>query len=170
MKETIQVINKMVADGVIEKYAIGGAIGAAFYIEPTPTYDIDIFIAFKKIPGSAFVLLTPIYDYLRQLGYRVEGEYVVIEKWNVQFLPAEDSLYAEALDHAVSTTIYEETIWVMSAEHLMAIALRTGRSKDFIRLDQFLTSHLYSEERFSQILGRQKMRPQWEKFKQRFLD
>ncbi len=38
-----QVINQMVADGVIEDYAIGGATAAFFYIEPDTTYDVDIF-------------------------------------------------------------------------------------------------------------------------------
>jgi hypothetical protein len=36
-------INQMVADGVIEDYAIGGATAAFFYIEPDTTYDVDIF-------------------------------------------------------------------------------------------------------------------------------
>ncbi len=33
MKKTFQVLNEMVRDGVIENYAIAGAIGATFYVE-----------------------------------------------------------------------------------------------------------------------------------------
>lgn len=32
---TYRVVNQMVADGVIKNYALGGAMGAFFYIEPT---------------------------------------------------------------------------------------------------------------------------------------
>jgi hypothetical protein len=32
VRETIQAINQMQADGVIGEYAIGGAVGATFYI------------------------------------------------------------------------------------------------------------------------------------------
>ena len=31
----------MRTDGVIGKYAIGGAVGATFYLEPSATLDID---------------------------------------------------------------------------------------------------------------------------------
>jgi hypothetical protein len=33
-KQTFAVINQMVADGAIEDYALAGAIGAMFYVEP----------------------------------------------------------------------------------------------------------------------------------------
>jgi hypothetical protein len=33
----------MQSDGVIERYAIGGAVGATFYLEPIATLDVDIF-------------------------------------------------------------------------------------------------------------------------------
>jgi hypothetical protein len=40
IKEVIATINQMQADGVIDRYAIGGAVGATFYLEPvaTPTW------------------------------------------------------------------------------------------------------------------------------------
>jgi hypothetical protein len=48
IKEVIQTINQMQADGVIEGYAIGGAVGATFYLEPVATLDVDIFTGFKS--------------------------------------------------------------------------------------------------------------------------
>jgi hypothetical protein len=39
----------MQADGVIDQYAIGGAVGATFYLEPVATLDIDVFVSFKKV-------------------------------------------------------------------------------------------------------------------------
>ncbi|MFY9268862.1 MAG: hypothetical protein WAO55_03835 [Candidatus Manganitrophaceae bacterium] len=41
----------MQADGVIGKYAIGSAVGATFYLEPSATLDIDIFVSLQKSPG-----------------------------------------------------------------------------------------------------------------------
>jgi hypothetical protein len=34
LKVTLELINQMQADGVIETYAIGGAVGATFYLAP----------------------------------------------------------------------------------------------------------------------------------------
>lgn len=47
MKATLEVINRMRTDGVIGKYAIGGAVGATFYLEPSATLDIDVFVSFQ---------------------------------------------------------------------------------------------------------------------------
>ena len=44
MEKVIQVLNRMQADGVIEKYAIGGGIAAIYYLEPYQTDDIDVFV------------------------------------------------------------------------------------------------------------------------------
>ena len=40
----------MVRDGEIVNYAIGGAIGAVFYVEPFATQDIDVFIMMRTEP------------------------------------------------------------------------------------------------------------------------
>jgi len=51
VEKTLRVINRMETDGVIGRYAIGGAVAAIFYIEPFTTYDLDIFFA-ADIPGG----------------------------------------------------------------------------------------------------------------------
>ena len=55
MKDTLTIINKMQADGIIGKYAIGGAIGASLYLEPTTSLDIDIFISFKNMVAASWL-------------------------------------------------------------------------------------------------------------------
>src|SRR6266705_2713197 len=57
IQEVINTINQMQADGVIERYAIGGAVGATFYLEPVATLDVDVFIEFRAEPGSHLVSL-----------------------------------------------------------------------------------------------------------------
>ena len=42
IRNTIAATNQMQAAGVIERYAIGGAVGATFYLEPVATLDVDI--------------------------------------------------------------------------------------------------------------------------------
>jgi hypothetical protein len=39
MEKTLAVINQMERNGVIDRYAIGGAIAATLYVEPIQTYD-----------------------------------------------------------------------------------------------------------------------------------
>jgi hypothetical protein len=129
MEKALQVLNQLEADGVLSRYAIGGAIGATFYTEPVPTYDLDVFVV---LPASHSGLLTlaPIYDALRLRGYSEDGACVVVEGVPVQFLPAYNALLEEALAEAV-TTKYEQTpTRVLRAEHLAAIAVQTGPEKD----------------------------------------
>jgi hypothetical protein len=60
IEQAFRVINQMVADGIIENYAIGGATGAFFYIEPDTTYDVDIFCVLSGIEEDALDMLRPI--------------------------------------------------------------------------------------------------------------
>ena len=87
IREVIQTINQMQAGGVIERYAVGGAVGSTFYLEPVATLDVDVFVSFK--PEAASVIVSPqrIYDYLTARGGTVQGEYIVVSGWPVQFLP-----------------------------------------------------------------------------------
>jgi hypothetical protein len=73
MQKVLAALNQLVRDGVVRGYAIGGAIGASFYIKATQTEDVD---AFVFLPGSAsgIVLLTPIYEALVAMGGVIEGE------------------------------------------------------------------------------------------------
>jgi hypothetical protein len=165
MKHTLQVINQMQAAGVIGKYAIGGAVGATVYLEPAATLDIDIFVSFPDRPGSLIVSPQPIYDYLvRTLGYKVENEHVLVESWPVQFLPADDALHQEALEQAHPLDLEGVQTWVMTAEHLMALALNTGRKKDDWRLELFLESGRYDENKLQGILRRHNLIDKWRQF------
>src|SRR3954469_8700043 len=99
MKQTLVIIEQLHADGIIGPYAIGGAVGAAFYLEPVATLDIDVFVLFE--PAPLILTLTPIFEACARLGYRAEGEAIAIEGWPVQFLPADEALLTEAVREAV---------------------------------------------------------------------
>jgi hypothetical protein len=57
----------------------------------------------------------------------------------------------------------------MTAEHLMAIALRTGRAKDHARLVMFAEAGIANMDRLREILGRHSLLEAWAKFEPRFL-
>src|ERR1035441_4060585 len=120
----------MQSDGVIERYAIGGAVGATFYLEPMATLDVDIFVTFRSEAGSAILSPQPLFDYLKARGGTVQGEYIVIAGWPVQFLPPTGPLVEEALRDAVTSDVESTPARVFTAEHLAAVALQTGRAKD----------------------------------------
>ena len=170
IQEVIIAINQMQAHGVIERYAIGGAVGATFYLEPVATLDVDIFIAFRPESGSLIVSPQPIFDYLKAQGCTMEGEYVIIGGWPVQFLPPTGPLAEEALAQAVEFDVEGARARVFTAEHLAAIALQTGRAKDKARLIQFIESAVLDSARFQAILARYGLAGAWQKFERQFLN
>ena len=153
MKATLEAINQMQADGVIAKYAIDGAVGATFYLEPAATIDLDVFVT---LPTTA-------------RGGRVEDEYIVIGGWPVQFLPPSNDLEREAIAESVAITLEGVNTWVMKPEHLVAIALRTGRSKDHIRILQFTEQGSVDRGRLKSVLDRHGLTSKWEQFERKYL-
>jgi len=167
--QVIHVINQMQDDGVVERYAIGGAVGATFYLEPVATLDVDIFVALRHQPDRVVVSPGPIFDYLTARGGVVEGEYVVMSGWPVQFLPPMSPLVEEALAEAVTVDVEGTPARVFTAEHLAAIALQTGRAKDYARLLQFIEAAAINAERFQSLVRRHGLIDRWQTFERRFL-
>ena len=165
----ISTVNQMEADGVVDRYAIGGAVGATFYLEPVATMDVDIFVMFRQESGQLLLGPRPIFDFLTARGGVVKGEYIVIEGWPVQFLPPTNPLVEEALEEAVSVDVDGMPARVLTAEHLAAIALQTGRAKDHARLLQFIEAAAINTERYQAILRRHGLVDQWHAFKRKFL-
>ena len=170
MKATLEMINSMKRDGVIGEYAIAGAVGATFYLEPLATADVDVFVILPLASGSSLLSLAPIYEYLRARGCQLEGERIIVGEWPVQFLPAHSPLEREALSQALETDVEGTQTWVMSAEHLVAIALHTGRAKDYARIVQFLEQHAVDAEKLNQIFKRHELLDKWRKFERRYLE
>ncbi len=174
MEKTLAVINQLEKDGVIGRYAIGGAVAATRYIEPIQTFDLDIFVvlpvdSYPPSP-SGLVLITPIYARLAQNGYMPQGESVVVEGWPVQFLPVHNELVKEALERAVSVDFGSTPTRVLSAEYLAAIMLETGRPKDHARLLQFFEHDVIDQPVLDDIVLRHDLTAQWQSFQKRFLN
>ena len=174
IKETLEIINAMEADGVIGRYAIAGAVAAYNYIEPAVTDDLDILVSFREArhqAASGLITLAPIFSYLKARGYdehRKEG--VVIAGWPVQFLPIANDLDAEALAAAqeveidINDTIKPVRTRILRAEHIVATCLRVGRPRDFIRITQFLEEDAVDIAVLCRVLDRHGLTPEWQSF------
>lgn len=163
MEKTLQVLNVLERDGVLRRYAIGGAMGATFYVEPVLTFDLDIFVHLPQI-AEGLLTLEPLYEALRARGYTEEGECVNIEGVPVQFLPAHNDLLLEALAEA-REALYEQTpTRVLRAEHLAAIALQTGRDKDRERLRLLREQALLDKDYLAGVLARHGLEARWKQW------
>jgi len=169
ISQVITLINQMEADGVVERYAIGGAVGATFYLEPVATLDVDIFVAYRQELGKLLISPQPILDYLAARGGVLEGEYMIVAGWPVQFLPPTSPLVEDALANAVTVDVDGTPARVFTAEHLAAIALETGRAKDKARLLQFIEAGAIQAELFQSLLARYGLVDRWLEFERTFL-
>lgn len=138
MKDALLALNAITQAGVIGGYAIGGAIGASFYIEATSTEDIDVFVFLSPTENVLLISLSPIYEALTKLGGIVEKEHVRFGNWPVQILPAYKPLIEEALRESVKVEFSGVPTRIFTPEYTCAIALDTGRTKDYFRVAMFI--------------------------------
>lgn len=95
---------------------------------------------------------------------------ILVGDWLVQFLPAHGTLQHEALEQAVRTQIEGVPTYVASAEHLVALALETGRAKHYTRIVQFLEEDAIDADKLNRLLTRSGLVSKWEKFRHRYLE
>jgi hypothetical protein len=170
MEKIFAILNQMETDGVIGRYAIGGAVGSIFWLEPITTKDVDVFVMLTTSTGGSLLTLGPIYDYLRTRGYVPEGQFIIIEGWAVEFVPPPTLLVEEALQQAVERDVSGVLTRVFTAEHLAAICLQVGRPKDHDRVIRFVEAEVLDEAAFDAILQRHDLTTMWQKFQHTYLD
>lgn len=163
-----RVLEDLVAEGVLESYALGGAVAATYFLEPISTQDVDVFVRLPAEPGRSLLDPSPIFAFLARRGHGMEGEYVIIEGWPVQFLAPPGTLGEEALERAESVDADGDPVRILRAEHLAAIALSTGRAKDKARLLMFLESPDFDRPEFAAIVQRHGLGEAWARFMQEF--
>lgn len=167
MKKTLQVVNRMQVEGLVLRYAIGGGIAALFYIEPLATFDLDIFVILPETKDS-LLILSPLYDWIKNEGYQTIKEHVIIDKIPVQFIPSYGDLVKEAVLEAIEKQYENVTVNVVSPEYLIAIMLDTNRPKDRGRIMMMLEEAEISEDRLMEILKRHKLLSSYTEFKKKY--
>lgn len=138
-------------------------MGAIFYTEPFLTFDLDVFVVLPST-GGGLLTLAPIYDSLRARGFVEENSCVIIEGVPVQFLPAYNSLVEEALNQARQTTYENVPARVLRSEHLVAIALQTGRGKDRERVRILREQASLDMDLLADILNRHQLEETWKQW------
>src|SRR5205809_5965806 len=106
--DALRVLNDMKDSGVVEDYAVAGAMAMVFWAEPIPTYDLDVLV------------------FAAGRGYATQAEHVIIEGVPVQFLPAHNSLAEEAIDRAVTLEYESVPVRVVRPEYLVGLYLEPG--------------------------------------------
>jgi hypothetical protein len=135
LADVLRAANELVAAGLIEDYALGGALAAIYYVEPFTTYDADIiFVAADKGLTAG---IPAIYAHLQERGWRVEREHLLVHGFPVQFLAAA-GLTEEAVREARAIEYERVPAKVFRPEHIIAIAASVGRHKDLARIEQLL--------------------------------
>lgn len=167
MRDTLKILLQIRDEGVLADFAIGGAIAASFYTPAVSTEDLDIF-AFLKPSVSGLLVLTPLYERLQALGGRIENEYVVIGKWPVQILPAYTPLVEEAVTYAVNHAFEDLSVKVVDANYLCAIALQTGRPKDYLRVHTLIESGEVQSDKLAALVNRFALNQRWEVYARRY--
>src|SRR6187455_1134373 len=113
--------------GVVEDFALFGAMAQMRYTAAVATFDADVLIA---VPGPPQLdALSDVYRFCADQGYRPEGEAIRVGSWPVQFIVAFDPLTREAMQQATTVNYDGAPLRVVRADHLAVIALSVGRTK-----------------------------------------
>jgi hypothetical protein len=150
----LRAANGLLAAGLIQDWALGGALAAIYYVEPFTTYDADIFF----IPADKGLTagVPAIYSHLQGQGWQIEREHLVCQGFPVQFLAAA-GLTEEAVRAAETIEFEGVPAKVFRAEHIVAIAASVGRAKDKARIEQMLQQADLDKTKLQEILSRHKL-------------
>jgi hypothetical protein len=155
LADVLWAANGLVAAGLIEDWALGGALAAIYYVEPFTTYDADIFF----IPADKGLTagIPAIYAHLQSQGWQVEREHLLVRGFPVQFLAA-NGLTEEAVREAERIEFEGVPANVFRAEHIVAIAASVGRQKDKARIEQLLQQADLDKTKLENILQRHNLK------------
>jgi len=161
VQKTVEILNRLVAEGLVQDYAIAGGMAAIYYAEAVLTYDLDVYC---KVSGSGINILGHIYQRLQDLGFASfdrDGNIVVVGV-PVQFIPVHDAMTEEALKNSVSAS-YGVPTKVLRIEYLIAIYLKVFRPKDRAKLI-LLLEESHDKNLLADILSRHKLVERYQQF------
>ena len=127
--------NDLLTAGLIEDWALGGALATIYYVEPFTTYEADIFFIPKDKSMTAGI--PAIYEHLQAQGWEAEREHLLVRGFPGRFLAA-SGLTEGAVREAERIDYEGVPVKVFRAEHIVAIAASVGRAKDKARIEQLL--------------------------------
>lgn len=128
LADVIAAINDLKARGLIQEYAISGAMAVLFWDEAVVTFDLDVLVLLGPV-ANVLDPLRDVYEWAAERGYASEAEHIRISDFPVQFLPAPDALAEEAVRAAASVESDGVTIRVVRPEYLIALWLQPGPAR-----------------------------------------
>lgn len=159
---TLQLINQLESEGVIQKPTIGGSVAIIYYAQPVRTDDLDIFCYVPVRDRDFLIDLSPIYKRLEELGCIVHDLYINVKGIDVQFLvPANQPLVEEALANAASVKIENVETHIFEYEYALAVKAKAGRPKDWAHIATALESSAPNKEKLDAILTKYGLLDNW---------
>lgn len=147
MRDPLRALNRVVADGVIETYAIGGGIGAAFHLEPSLTEELEVLVleGTQRAPGIEEALIL-------QGGVSEAGR-VRFGAWPLRLILSANALMEAAIREALSVEFAGIPARVCTAEHLCALALQAGSIHGEMRAAMFVEEQKVDRARLAHLAG-----------------
>lgn len=172
IQDVVSELNRIKAAGLIADYAVGGAIAAQAYIETSSTEDVDVFVVVSEPAASSLDSLNTVWpDLIAHGAKQLPGGYLEIGGWPVQLLHFGQPLYDDAIANAQTNDFGGNQVGrIMRPVHLAAIALATGRVKDYGRVDEFIRQNKVSRADLEALVERFGLRERWNTFRSKFLN
>lgn len=160
--DVLRTLDAMRADGVIQQYAITGAVALSMWAEPVGTDDLDVAVIVSGEPHPLDPLRS-VFEWLRVKGFRFQGEHVEIGGVPVQFLTDDPVLLREAIEAAVEipydetlqppvmmrlvTPTYLAALWLLPSANTPVRRERTARLREASLIDDDLLGQLRERHR-----------------------
>jgi len=168
MRKAIEVMNELKEKGLIKDYAIGGAIAALRWVEPFFTQDLDVFVILEKEANKdRLIILSPIYEYLRNKGCVWEKHWIIIEGVPVDIFPA-DALEKRAIEEAIEIEYEGVKTKIIVPEYLIALFLRTDREKDKRKMQMLSDQAKVNVGKLDKILTEYGLKEKFLEFQRRY--
>ncbi len=140
-----QLLNDLQSSGLVQGYALFGAMAQMRYTEAVATLDADVLVAVAQ--ADRLDVLGDIYAFCAARGHSPEGE---------------------AMEQAETANFDGVPLRVVRAAHLAVIALSVGRAKDFARVLALLESGSVTRQEIGLLATRHGLDGAWERFEGRF--
>jgi hypothetical protein len=164
IESAIRLANGAVEKGIVAAYAIAGAFAFIYHGEPFETKGLDLMMQLSLTPGG-LVDVAPAYRHFVEGGASLHGQLLRLSRILVDIVPAADALDVEALRDAIDAPVGSQTARILTAEHAVAIAVRTGRPRDHMKIARLLEAAPESVDRrrLEEILERHRLLEAWKR-------
>lgn len=121
--DVIAAAEELKTRGLIQEYAIFGAVAQTFWDEAIPTFDLDVLVLLAG-PQGLLIDLGPLYGWAAEKEFPAIDEHIYIGEIPVQFVPTPTTLHEEAVQTAATLDLDGLPIRVVRPEYLIATWLQ----------------------------------------------